>query len=215
MIFQFTGVSGQLQNVMRILEQWGFVDAFLPFLLLFVLIFAILNRLDIFKSGEKTHAADSRRLNGLIAFAISLMVVIPHLLGRYPANMDPIILINKLLPSGAIMLVAILMLLLLLGIVGAQLPSTGGYFIAVIAMGILAFIIAITLWPSFAPGTFLQDPSTQALIIILLVMGLVVWFVTRPESTETEAERKARLDAINEGKAKGLLEGLFSKIQSK
>lgn len=180
MIFQFGSgaVGGQLQQVLRVLEQWGFVDAFLPFVLLFVLLFALLNRLGIFTKGKGNDKTD-RRLSGLIAFAISLMIVIPHVLGRYPSNMDPIILINNLLPSAAVMLVAILMLLFLLGLTGKDLPSNLSAIVGLVGAALLALIIAMTIWPSFAYGTFLADPTLQALLIILLVMGLIVWFVTR------------------------------------
>lgn len=187
MIFQFAGgtVGGQLQQILRILEQWGFVDAFLPFLLIFVLLFAILNRVKLFQTSS--NKAD-RRLNGLISFAISLMVVIPHVLGRYPRNMDPVILINTLLPSAAVLIVAILLLMLLLGLTQENLPSVASAWIGYLGIIILGIVIASVIWPTWTQGTFLSDPTLQALVIILLVMGLVVWFVTRTEGEETEYE---------------------------
>ncbi|RMD57425.1 hypothetical protein D6825_04050 [Candidatus Woesearchaeota archaeon] len=199
MLFQFIGApGGQLQQVVQTLEQWGFVDAFLPFLLIFTLVYALLNRLDLFKAGEGRRAPDAYKINGLIAFAISLMVVLPHILGRYPSNTDPIVIINTILPSAAVLLIAVFTLLLLIGVTGSELPSVLSWIIGLVAIGILSFVIIFTIWPTFAPAWILQDPSLQALLIILLVMGLVVWFVTRPDKPAQQTQNRTLAESLTE-----------------
>jgi len=166
------GYSGTGRNIFQTLVDWGFVDAILPFILIFVLIFAILQQIKMF--GE------DRRIHGILAMVIAAMVVVPHVVGLYPQGSDPIIMINQFLPAAAVLLIAILVVILLLGLAGAEIPSTFQWLIALVAIGILLFIILMTVIPGFFPTfDFLRDPSMQALLIILLVMGLVGFFVIR------------------------------------
>ncbi|GAG35226.1 unnamed protein product, partial [marine sediment metagenome] len=59
-----------LEEFIRVLESWGLTDVLLPFLLIFVVMFAILQKTRIL--GE-----DKKRFNMVIALVIGLMVVIP------------------------------------------------------------------------------------------------------------------------------------------
>ena len=185
MLFQFapypSGGGSALQGLFQSLVDWGFVDAFLPFLLLFVLLFGILQKVEIFKEGDKPN----RRINGILSFIIAAMVVVPHIIGAYPPGSDPIDIINQFLPSTAVVLLAILCVILLLGLAGGEIPSLLLWAIALVALGFLIVMMLMAMIPGFLPTfDFLRDPSIQALIIILLVMGLVGFFVIREEPTE-------------------------------
>ena len=181
MFFQYyTTYSGTGRGVFQTLVDWGLVDAILPFVLIFVLIFAILQKIAIFKDGDKS----DRKLNGILALVISAMVVIPHVVQLYPPEQDPINIINQFLPSTAVVLIAILAVILLLGLAGAEVPSTMQWVIALGALGFLIVMILMAIIPGFFPTFYwLSDPSIQALVIILLIMGLVGWFVIREPGT--------------------------------
>jgi len=177
MFFQYYGYQGTGRGVFQMLVDWGFVDAILPFILIFVLIFAILQKVGMFKTDATT---PDRRINGILAMVIAAMVVVPHIVGLYPQGSDPIVMINQFLPGTAVLLVAILAVILLLGLAGAEIPSTFQWVIALVAIGILLFTILMSVVPGFFPYfDFLRDPSMQALLIILLIMGLVGFFVIR------------------------------------
>lgn len=171
MLFQYYGSTGT--GVFQTLIDWGLVDAILPFALIFVLVFAILQKIQLF--GE-------RRINGVLSFVISAMIVIPHLMGYYPPASDPINMINNFLPQTAVLLLAVLCVLLLLGLAGAQYPTWTTGAVGLFAAGLLVFVILTSIMPGFF-GTqtfgFLQDPALQALLIMLLVMGLIGYFVIR------------------------------------
>jgi peptidoglycan/LPS O-acetylase OafA/YrhL len=179
MFFQYyTSYSGTGRGVFQILVDWGLVDAILPFILIFVLLFAILQKIKIFKAEGKDEG--DRKLNGILALVIAALVVVPHVVQLYPAEQDPINIINQFLPSTAVILVAILAVILLLGLAGASIPSTFQWVIALVALGFLIVMILMAIIPGFFPSFYwLQDPSIQALVIILLIMGLVGWFVVR------------------------------------
>lgn len=181
MFFQYyTSYSGTGRGVFQILVDWGLIDAILPFILIFVLLFAILQKIGMFKGED---AKPDRKINGLLALVIAALVVVPHVVQLYPPEQDPINIINQFLPSTAVVLVAILAVILLLGLAGAQVPSAFQWLIALFALGFLIVMILMAIIPGFFPTFYwLNDPAVQALVIILLIMGLVGWFVIRGPS---------------------------------
>ncbi len=184
--------GGQIQGVFQTLQAWGFADALLPFILIFVLIFAILQKIALFQEG--TPAKPDRKINGVIAFVIAALVVIPHITRSYPPQADPVTIIMNFLPSTGILLLAIFVLLLLLGLVGAKIPSPILAIVGFASIVILGIVIIKAAFPAFAPTWVTNDPNTQALIIVLLTMGLVGWFIMR----EPEEHEKTWIKKIEE-----------------
>lgn len=179
MLFQYTTYSGAGTGLFQTLYQWGFLDAVLPFLLIFIIIFAILQKVALFKSeGDKP----DKRINGMLGLIIGLMVVFPHVLNIYPKNADPILIINQILPGASVLLVAILLLAVMLGFTSG-LPTLFIWAVVLVAVALMVFLIVTAIFPGFVPGfQFLKDPAKQAAILIILVMGLVVYFIMREPS---------------------------------
>jgi len=188
--------GGKLRSTFDYLRDFGLIDFVLPFLLLFALFFAVLQRVKLFKTivtrnQQQVEIAD-RRINGILSLALSLMVTIPHAVGMYPRNFDPILLINQFIPHTIVMLMAVFVMLLLLGLAGAEMPSGVQLMAILVAVVVLALIFMMNVFPAFMPTFyFLRDPAVQALIIVLLTMGLVGYFVIRPERGE-ELPKKLR-----------------------
>ena len=101
----------KLEGFLRTLQDWGLIDVLLPFLLIFTIIFAILQKTKIL--GE-----DKKNLSVVVAVVVGLLVVVPHVTGRFPANADPVLIINDALPQVSIVLVAVIFLLILIGVFG-------------------------------------------------------------------------------------------------
>ncbi len=181
MLFQYYPYySGR--GLWQTLIDWGFVDALLPFILLFALLFGILQKVPLFKDDQ---GKPDRRINGILAMIISAMVVVPHIVGLYPPQSDPINIINQFLPAAAVILVAILCIILLLGLSGTTIPNTLLWTIALVGVGFLVFIILVAMVPGFMPAFgFLSDPTIQALLIVLLTMGLVAYFIVREPTSQ-------------------------------
>jgi len=91
------------------LDRVGFVDVFLPFLLIFTVIFAILEKTKILGEGKKN-------MNSGIAIIFALLVVVPHVTGNFPAGYDPVQIINAALPTISLLVVAIISLMILIGV---------------------------------------------------------------------------------------------------
>ncbi len=175
--------GGALSQLGFIMQQYGITDAILPFLLIFTIIFAVLNRIKLF--GENKKAIDT-----MIALLISILTVVPHLTGDYPVNYDPIRIINTLVPSAAVLGVVIILILFLMGMFGKEFIGGGApNWIAIPILLVLLYIFGGTVgwWttPDQTFGSWFGDIAS--LVVIILVFGLILWFITS-EPTKTRGE---------------------------
>jgi len=146
------------------LEEMGLLDSLLPFILIFTIIFAVLQKTKIIGEGRK-------QFNTVIALIMSLMVVIPHVTGRYPPGQDIVLIINTALPQVSILIVAVLAALLLIGVFapGVMFGGTGmGSIMGVLSLGAIVYIFgnAGGLWKTTGAFNFLNDPDTQSLLLL-------------------------------------------------
>lgn len=176
-------MAGIFERGLLQLESMGLADVLLPFLLIFTVVFAVMHK-------TKILGADKKNFNIIIALVMALAVVIPHVLGKYPPGADVVDIINTALPNVSLVAVAVIMVLLLVGLFGGESNWGGSNFAGIVA--IAAFIVVGWIFyaaanPASGPASwmpaFLQDPDTQALLLIIAVFGLVIWFITKEPST--------------------------------
>lgn len=177
--------SFQLDNFIRTLDSWGLTDIMLPFLLVFVVIYAILQKTKIL--GE-----EKKNLGIVVAIVVALLVVIPHVTGRFPANSDPVLIINNALPQVSIVLIAIVFLLVMIGVFGQDYVFLGvtapGWITLVSLVAIILIFGGAAGWWSGAVGDTLQDffgTESIAIFIMLLTFGIIIAWVTS-ESKERD-----------------------------
>lgn len=177
MIFQLAFTSS---NLISALQQYGFVDLVIPFVLIFAVMFAILQKVNLFPDKE------GKKYNTIISIATALLIVIPHVLSPSPS--DAVSVINKFLPEFVFITFALLILMMLLGLVGGAKEATSGAYIigiaAILAVIYLAIVILNAVSPTAGLPAFLSDPNFQAIVIVILVLGLVIYYINRDESQE-------------------------------
>lgn len=170
----------------RALENMGIRDLLLPFMLIFTLVFAVLQKSQVL--GKK-----SKNFNAIISLVMALVVVIPHITGSYPPGADVVDILNSALPNISLVIVGIIMFFILVGIMGGQPSWVGGKTGGVIALIAIILVVAIFgnsagWWTNFPWWLrWIQDPDTQAIIIVLVIFGAVIGFVTKdPDSNGGE-----------------------------
>ncbi len=170
----FHTAGGSLASLGQSIELSGIADVVLPFLLIFTIIFAVLQRIKLF--GE--HA---KNVNVMISLIISILTVVPHMTGAFPSNYDPVRIINTLIPGAGVLAVAIILILFLFGMFGKEFVGGGTPgWIAVAILLVLGYLFGATVGWWQAPGQSFggwwgSDLST--LIVIILVFGLVFWWI--------------------------------------
>lgn len=192
-LFQFQG--GMFQNTFQQLQSWGFFDVVIPFALIFAILYTVIDTVP-FLRDEKTKkgkdaegkeinifVGEKRNIRIVIALAISLMAVVPHVIGVYPGGVDIVQVINQFLPETTLVVVTLLILSLLTGLMGGD-ANTQSKLAGWAPWGGL-IVVALLLYRAISPQAFpfldqfrlFNDPSFQALIIAVLVFGLVIWLV--------------------------------------
>ena len=192
----------KLKGFMETLDNWGLTEALLPFLLIFTIIFAILQKTKIL--GE-----DKKNLSVIVAIVVGLLVVVPHATGRFPANADPVLIINDALPQVSIVLVAVIFLLILIGVFGQDYVFLGvtapGWITLVSLVAIILIFGGAAGWWSGAVGETLQDffgTEGIAIFIMLLTFGIIIAWVTS-ESKDREERTVLNRLGVDLGKLFG------------
>ena len=184
------------QSAMIYLKNVGVIDVLLPFILIFTVVFAILQKIQIF-------GKDSKRYNVMISLVIGLVVVLPHVLS--PSENDAVSLMWKVFPNIAIFIIGILGVFLLIGLWGRKpgWSASAGGWLSLIAIIIIAAIFthAAGWWgqgnlPSWL--YWLRDPGTIALIIIVLVFIIVIGYITADEKDKGEGSFKKFREGLGE-----------------
>ncbi|MFC1768818.1 hypothetical protein ACFLZX_03570 [Nanoarchaeota archaeon] len=183
-------ISSSLQSAMRSLDS-PLMDAMLPFLLIFTVIFAVLEKSTLLGEGK-------RNMNTVIAIVISLIVVVPHITNSYPGRFDPVDVINSALPQVSILIVAIVMVLILIGLFGQDKIFLGlsmPGWVAAFSIVAIIFIFAdaagyggtgVTSWLN---STFGQEITT--VVVMILVFGIIIAFITGGEG------KRENISALN------------------
>jgi len=174
-----------LEGFFQSLDKWGITDILLPFLLVFVLIFSVLEK-------TKVLGADKKNFNVVIALIMGFSVVIPHVTNSYPINFDPVELINGILPQVSILVVALMMLLILIGVfahdkvlLGIAIPGWIAFF-SIVAV-IFIFGSSAGWWGGSAidglESFFGEDAISIA--VMVLVFGIIIAFITSDSKDKT------------------------------
>ncbi len=169
-------------DALESLSDSGFLDVFLPFMLIFVIVYAVLQKSHILGKGD-----EKRKFNIILALVMGLSVVIPHALGRYPPASDPVLMINNVLPNISLIMLAVISFLLIIGVFGANIKvantSLSGIIVIFAAIAVISTFGFAAGWFGNLPWwlAFLADESTQILFVTLLIMGIIIWFITAPK----------------------------------
>ncbi len=154
-----------------ILQHWIFMNFVYPFLLIFFIVFGILEKTEIFGSGRK-------QLNALIAFVIGLIFV---------TAISPKLVVGNLILFLTVAIVVVFVALLLLGFISGKeglkfqdAPKPLQYLIGIVI--VIAVIIAL-LWALGVEGTLFdllfrsswsKEFLTNAVFIIVVIVALVI-----------------------------------------
>jgi hypothetical protein len=152
--------GGTIGDMFVYWEQYGFFAYVLPFLLIFALIFGILERIRIF--------SESRTVSGIIAFVVGLMALQFDIVPRFFSEVFP-----RLGVGLAILLIIIILVGLWVdpqsGAIGYTLLGVG----AVIAIIVLVSTAGELGWSS---GWWWNEnwPMVVGVVLILIAIGIIV-----------------------------------------
>lgn len=169
-------------DLFKTLESYGLRDALLPFLLIFLVLFSVLQKVHVF-------GAEKRNINAVFALIVAALTVIPHITGSYPPGADVIEIMNEALPNISVVAIAVIMAIFLIGLFGGESKWLGGSLsgiIAIISFGLIVYFFGASAgwWTDFTSWYNWWDADTTSLFLIIAVFGLLIWWITRPDTKE-------------------------------
>ncbi len=184
------------REVIEFFDRIGIYDVILPFLLVFTIVFAILEKTKVFgteKIGDKT--VSRKNLNSMVSFVISFLVI---------ASSKLVEIITTVSSQMVILLLLSILFLLLVGSFwkeGEGVFLEGGWralFMIIMFVGIvIIFLNAIktengkSWWEWFWDYIYDNWSSTAvASIILVLVMIFFVWYIVRAPKEGKKEDKK-------------------------
>ena len=168
---------GTFDELFNTLGEAGFFTYLLPFVVMFAISFALLERVKIFGSS-------ARKINGIVAIAMVFLFL--H-------NTYLLDLFHRLVPNVSFILLAVLLGLLILGIFAGEHTQWSGVLLFLAFLFSLASIITAAVYPNLGEGyanwySFLNDldSGTKATIFGVIIIALILYFTLRTTPAEGE-----------------------------
>lgn len=167
-------MAAPLKEVIEFLKDFGFFDIVLPFLLVFTVVFAVLEKTEIF-------GKDKKNINSMIAFVIGLLFV---------AVTEVVEVVQEALPHISVLLIVLMSFMMLVGFFISnedgkhffdKNPALKWILIIVVMVGTtIIFLDAIGWWDNIwdDAGDFF-DSTTGVSIIFLAIIVFAVMFIAR------------------------------------
>jgi hypothetical protein len=182
-----------LVDFFQTLDSWGFTDILLPFLLVFAVVFAILEKIQIF-------GGDKKNINAIVALVLGVSFVMAHVTGSYPIGYDPVEILNAALPSISLLTLAIIMMLILIGVFAHDkifLGLTAPGWIAFFAFLAILYIFggAAGWWHGGVSNFFVElfGEDIVSIGVMLLVFGLIIAFITGDDKSSSMGDTWEKL----------------------
>ena len=178
-------MASTFRGVIEFFVRLGIYDVVLPFLLVFTIMFAVMEKSKVL-GVEKTADGDFTRknMNAMVAFVTAFLVV---------ASSRLVAVINESLANMVLLLMLSICFLILIGSFmkeqegGIEMPDKlKGFFIAFMLVGIiLIFMNALGwLYPSWRWLISHYDSTAAASVfLIALIVGVMVWITKNPSKS--------------------------------
>ena len=184
------------RGVLKFFDKIGLFDVVLPFLLVFTIVFALLEKTRVFGTEKYGNEEVSKKnLNSLAAFVIAFFVI---------ASSKLVELITQISANVVLLVLASTLFILLAGSFSEQKEKgyflEGGFkatFMVIMFVGLLAiFLNAIKIGDNslleiglFFIGQFFENVGVASIVLVLAVVGIMI-YVTRGKAEHHGAEEK-------------------------
>ena len=152
--------SGAIGQLLSYWEQAGFFSYLLPFLLIFALIFGILNQIRLFK--------DNKAINAIIALAVGFMSL------QFPMVSE---FFSEIFPRLGIALAIILVILILAGMFID--PKNSGIMYVMLGIGVVITIVVLVQTAGaigWSSGSWWREswPMIAGVIFMIIIVAVIV-----------------------------------------
>jgi len=181
-----------LPEIFGTLQKYGVIELFIPFMLIFSLVYAVLLKTKMF--GDPHIDKQAKKIYTIVALSFGILSIVPHFVPMAGVP-DIVNIMQSSFPQVSVLLLVALSIFLILGMFGATLDTNNPFF-ATILVFLVGFVIVI-----FMRGAGILNENTPIigkllfgtgnqelwnLIVALAVFGIVIWFITREDKAKGE-----------------------------
>lgn len=168
------------RGMIGFLNKLGVYDVILPFLLVFTIIFAILEKTKIF--GVEKDGLTKKNINAMVAFVIAFLVI---------ASTKLVAVINEVMANVVLLVILGVCFLLLVGVFFTgekefslkEMPVYMQIFTAIMFLGIIVIFLNALGWLQFIFNLFenINADWAATLIFLIIIIGFMVWITYTPK----------------------------------
>jgi len=181
-------------NFNQLLSQYGFIDFVLPFLLIFSLVFMILELSNLLKVSPDDTVG--RKLNALFSIGFALLSIYNQNLVRW---------LLSFIPNATIAIIGFTLIVVVLTITNKKIPSWLRGLFALLVVGIILWLAInsliiinpsagssqLTSLLSYTLNYLMQSGILALLIVFLLIFLVLMWIAGGGEKKEERVEEKS------------------------
>jgi hypothetical protein len=156
---------------MSFLDDIGGFDILLPFLLVFTLVFAVLQKIKLFGDSSK-------KVNAVVALVLGIFFL---------QNTYLVYILQRFLPNISIILVVFLMFLLLLGVFGGKgftQDFMGIAFVVAVVSVFVALMSDVFRGDGILGWYYDVDPGTRFMVWLLIFVAIFVGFIMKDDNKD-------------------------------
>ena len=170
------------RGVIEFLGRLGVYDVILPFLLIFTIVFAILEKTKILgteKVGDRE--VTKKNLNSMVALAVAFLVI---------ASTRLVAVVNEVMANVVLLLILAICFLLLVGVFFGskeftleKYPNWIRFFMVLMFIGIVLIFLNALDWLTYVFAVFeAWDAEWAVTVIFLIVILLLMWYIVKEPS---------------------------------
>ena len=168
----------------------GIYDVILPFLLIFTIVFAILEKTKVL-GLEKVGGVEytKKNLNSIVALVVSFLVI---------ASTQLVAIINEVMANFVLLLLLGICFLMLVGVFFTdkefsleKFPGWLKFFMVLMFIGIVVIFLNALDWLQFIFALFLYWPAEWAasILFVLIILGFM-WYITKDSTPAKKPAKK-------------------------
>ncbi len=180
-------MASVFRGALDFFSRLGIYDVVLPFLLVFTIVFAILEKSKIFGTIESDGNEYTRKnLNAMVAFVTAFLVI---------GSKQLVSVINQAVANVMLLLVLSIMFMILAGSFHGdeEFSLSGGWnktFMWIMFVGVVLIFLHALGWLQGLLGylaTYWNSTTVSSLVLIILVIGLMFYITKTPNEAQEES----------------------------
>lgn len=176
------------RSVIGFLDKMGVYDVILPFLLVFTIVFAVLEKTKILGTEKLADGKEhtKKNLNSMVAFVVAFLVI---------ASTQLVRVVSEVMANVVLLLILAVCFLMLVGVFFGskeftleQYPGWIKFFMVLMFIGIVVIFLNALDWLDYVLAVFIYWNAEWAagILFVVIILGFMIYIVREPKEKKEE-----------------------------